>query len=45
MVIMIGLVVVLPTIGNTLGVDLHIVGHLLDRSIAATLKGLSWLFG
>ncbi len=45
MAILIGLVVVLPVIGHKLGIDLHIVGRLLDHAIDTALAGLNWLFG
>ena len=45
MVILIGLVVVLPSLGRSLGIDLDIVGGLVDHVVAATLSSLDWLFG
>ena len=43
MALMIGLVVVLPSIGRALGVNIDIVGQAVSRLVRLTLDGLVWL--
>lgn len=45
MVILIGLVVVLPTIGHQLGLDFDILGQLMRGITQPLMDGLNWLFG
>ncbi len=45
MVILIGLVVVLPSIGHRLGIDLDMVGGLARAISEPVLDGLVWVFG
>ena len=45
MVILIGLVVVLPSIGHRLGIDLDMVGGVARAISEPVLDGLVWLFG
>ena len=45
MAILIGLVIVLPSIGIATGIDLDIVGRLLLAIVEPLTHGLNWLFG